>query len=141
MSPDFGVYRKTLRSLRFSESWRIRLRKNFVADVARLRRAPENAASTPLLRILALYEILWRLRKNFASSQLLAIEKILVFSALSVFSCSIYLFITVNGYDRIIPSAENSSLSEWKRGLDTRPAAFSSSAAARLSSVAARSPT
>jgi len=26
---------------------------------------PENATSTPLLRILALYEMLWRLRKSF----------------------------------------------------------------------------
>jgi len=34
---------------------------------ARLRRAPETIASTPLLRILALYEILWRLRKDFVS--------------------------------------------------------------------------
>jgi len=78
VSPDFGEHQKTLRPLRCSESWRIRLRRNLgVADVARLRRIPENATSTPLLRILALYEILWRLRKHFASSQLLELEKIL----------------------------------------------------------------
>jgi len=38
-----------------------------VADVARLLRTPENATSTPLLRILDLHEILWRLRKNFVA--------------------------------------------------------------------------
>jgi len=48
-----------------TKEFRSRYRQT-VADVARLLRAPENATSTPLPRILALYEILWRLRKNFS---------------------------------------------------------------------------